>query len=175
MQCPYQAKYALPSEENIQTHSFHKECYKKRLPQRQSESWREFCSNNFKGDLFGSPKKIAGPSPNQYPPLIKINGAIACDSSQVLKAFSAVFFAKASPNSPSQNAIESEVSSVTSDSSFFTQILCSEVLSAIDLLKPNQSPGTDGCLVNKLFYFCPPTLLHRLSFPRFPGQVVLSR
>ena len=45
---------SFPSVENSESYSLHKANYQRRLRERKTESWKEFCTNNFNGDLFGA-------------------------------------------------------------------------------------------------------------------------
>ena len=93
LQRSYQAKCTFPSTENIESYSILKAKYQKRLRERKAESWKELCSNNFNGDLFGALKRITGTSAGHCPPpLIKIDGSPSLDPLLTLKAFSSSFF-----------------------------------------------------------------------------------
>ena len=79
----YQAMVSFSSVENSGSYSLHKANYQRRPRQRITESWKEFCTNNFNGDLFRAIRRVADPAANQCsPPLIKINGAPVLDPSE---------------------------------------------------------------------------------------------
>ena len=59
IQRSYQVKCVFPSAENIESYSHQKANYQKRLCEQKTESWKEFCSNNFNVDLFGALKQIS--------------------------------------------------------------------------------------------------------------------
>ncbi len=147
MQRSYQAKCDFPSVENIETYTNMKSKYQKRLLERKVESWKAFCTNNSNGDPFGALKRITETTVSHSPPpLIKIDGAISCDSLLTLKAFSSSFFPKSLSSSQFHHRLESEVlDKMTEPNASFEPISRAEILTAIDCLKANQSPGTDGC------------------------------
>ena len=67
MQRSYQVKCAYPSAENIESYSLQNANYQKRLRERKTEIRKEFCSNNFDGDLFGALKRITDNSAGHCP------------------------------------------------------------------------------------------------------------
>ena len=142
----YQAMVSFPSVENSESYSLHKANYQRRLRERKTESWKEFCTNNFNGDLFGAIRRLADPAANQCPPpLIKINGAPVLDPNETLKAFSDSFFPKAVPNTISQLVLKDEVQTNLAGSiGSYESISKAEVITAIDFLKSTRTPGTDG-------------------------------
>ena len=148
MQRSYQAKCAFPSTENIESYSILKAKYQKRLCERKAEILKELCSNNCNGDLFGALKRITWTSAGHCPPpLMKIDGSHSLDPLLTLKAFSSSFFPITSPNSQFPHNFQSEVlDKVAEPTASFEPISRAEVLISFVYLKPNQSPGTDGCL-----------------------------
>ncbi len=161
----YQARRYFPSVANIESYRNLKSAYQKRLRQCKTESWKEFCSNNLNGDLFGSLKKIAGDSTGLCPPLIKIDGSNCTDPSKMLNAFSTAFFPALPPLTTSSLVLETEVRQNVDEplpSLPFDAITSAEVRSAIDSLKANQSPGTDGCSADWL-KLCSPYISQHIS------------
>jgi hypothetical protein len=147
IQRAYKLKCLQRSTVNIETYSSLKSKYQKRLRQRKTESWKDFCMKNFNGDLFGSLKKITGVSSSHGPPpSLSFDGATPLEPNQILLAFSNSFFPNALPNSPLQDNLKKDVlSRFAEQAPSFMLISQADILNAFDSLKPNQSPGTDGC------------------------------
>ncbi|KAI9557245.1 hypothetical protein GHT06_017068 [Daphnia sinensis] len=134
----YQAKCSFHSEENTKTYRILKSKYQRRIRQREIKSWKEFCSNDLNGDLFGSLKKIADSYANQSPPPhVKINGVFSRDSNQTLKAFSNTkqFFPKATSLSQQQKDFRDRVNHEVNKTSYhFAVITEAEFLTSLTSL-----------------------------------------
>ena len=106
----YKNRSLLRSPEAELEYRLIKSKYQQALRSHKRASWKDFCSANFNGDIFGALKKITQPPPsNGLPQKLSSLGSVFKSQKQIIQCLADNFFPKQPITLPQHSVLESEV------------------------------------------------------------------
>ena len=148
LRAAYKNRSLLRSPEAELEYRLIKSKYQQALRSHKRASWKDFCSANFNGDIFGALKKITQPPPsNGLPQKLSSLGLVFKSQKQIIQCLADNFFPKQPITLPQHSVLESEVYRQLNNGpplDYSPPITQDEIRENLKQLKNTSTPGSDG-------------------------------